>query len=278
MTILQNHKARETDHPTHDLLSQGRARVSEPGVGVRPIANKHDPGIHTMNSVAIDLERGLLSLLLVDDHTVVREGLKRLLDPQTHGWRITEASSGYQALACLRAQPIDLAIVDLSMPGMSGLDLIARIKSEFPKVAVLVLTMHAEEQYAMRAFQAGASGYVTKDSAAGELVAAVRKVAARGIFVTSHLAERVIQQLNGQREATSIERLTNRELEILRRIVSGQRPMDIANDLHLSIKTVSTHKRNILEKLRLDTTAALIRFGMENQLDKVDLPSHDTPG
>ena len=144
----------------------------------------------------------LQKLLLVDDHTVVREGLKRLLEPLAGEWRVTEASSGYQALECLRTQPCALAIVDLSLPGMSGLDLIARIRSEFPTVAVLVLTMHAEEQYALRAFQAGARGYVTKDSAAADLVAAVRKVAQRGVFVSAHLAERVVQQLSGQRPAS----------------------------------------------------------------------------
>ena len=226
-----------------------------------------------MNQPSPNFQQQGLSLLLVDDHTVVREGLKRLLDPQANGWTITEAGTGYQALECLRAQHFDLAIVDLSMPGMSGLDLIGRIKSEFPAVAVLVLTMHAEEQYAMRTFQAGANGYVTKDSASSELVDAVRKVANHGVFVTAHLAERVIQQLNGQRAAPSIEILSNRELEILQRIVGGQRPVDIAQDLHLSIKTVSTHKRRILEKLQLDSTAALIRFGMEHQLGKEDLAS-----
>jgi DNA-binding NarL/FixJ family response regulator len=138
-------------------------------------------------------------------------------------------------------------------------------------VAVLVLTMHGEEQYAMRAFQAGAKGYVTKDSASAELVAAVRKVALGGVFVSAQLAERVVQQLNGQRMAPRINVLSNRELEILQRIVSGQRPVDIAASLHLSIKTVSTHKRRILEKLQLDSTAALIRFGLEHQLGKNDL-------
>lgn len=218
-----------------------------------------------------DLLQPSLRLLLVDDHTVVREGLKRLLDPQARQWHITEAGTGFQALESLRRQPFDLAIVDLSMPGMSGMDLIARIKAEFPSVAVLVLTMHGEEQYAMRAFQAGAKGYVTKDSASAELVAAVRKVALGGVFVSAQLAERVVQQLNGQRMAPRINVLSNRELEILQRIVSGQRPVDIAASLHLSIKTVSTHKRRILEKLQLDSTAALIRFGLEHQLGKNDL-------
>ena len=218
----------------------------------------------------------LQKLLLVDDHTVVREGLKRLLEPLAGEWRVTEASSGYQALECLRTQPCALAIVDLSLPGMSGLDLIARIRSEFPTVAVLVLTMHAEEQYALRAFQAGARGYVTKDSAAADLVAAVRKVAQRGVFVSAHLAERVVQQLSGQRPASPTGLLSNREMEVLQRIVAGQRPVDIAQALHLSVKTVSTHKRRVLEKLQLDSTAALIRYGLEHQLGKNDLG--DPPG
>ena len=213
----------------------------------------------------------LQNLLLVDDHTVVREGLNRLLEPLAEEWLITEASTGYQALECLRAQPFELAIVDLSLPGMSGLDLIARIRSEFPLVAVLVLTMHAEEQYALRAFQAGARGYVTKDTAGTDLVAAVRKVAQRGVFVSAHLAERVVQRLSGQRAASPTEVLSNREMEVLQRIVAGQRPVDIAQDLHLSVKTVSTHKRRILEKLQLDSTAALIRYGLEHQLGKNDL-------
>lgn len=210
--------------------------------------------------------KALLSLLLVDDHTVVREGLKRLIDPQANQWSITEAGTGFQALECLRRQRFDLAIVDLSMPGMSGLELTRRIKSEFPSVAVLVLTMHSEEQYAIRALQAGANGFVTKDSAATELVAAVRKVASGGVFLSAQLAERVVLQLNGQSPVPDLQTLTNRELDILQRIVSGQRPVDIADALHLSIKTVSTHKKRILEKLKLDSTAALIRFGLEHRL------------
>lgn len=212
-----------------------------------------------------------LRLLLVDDHTVVREGLKRLLDPQGNQWSITEAGTGFQALECLRRESFDLVIADLSLPGMSGLDLVHRIREGFPDVAVLVLTMHSEEQYAMRAFQAGASGYVTKDSACDELVSAVRKVASGGVFVTSVLAERVVQQLNGRRAASDLGALSNRELEIMQRIVAGERLVDIAEALHLSIKTVSTHKTRILEKLRLDSTAALIRFGLEHQIGNAEL-------
>lgn len=220
-----------------------------------------------MNHAGLDPRRGLL---LVDDHTIVREGLKRILEAVADEWQITEAGSGFQALECLRRATFSMAIVDLSMPGMSGLELIKRIKSEYPGLVVLVLSMHAEEQYALRAFRAGANGYVTKDSASAELVAAVRKVAAGGAYVTASLAERVVQQLNGAAQAPRHAQLSDRELEVLQRIVAGQRPTEIAAALHLSVKTVSTHKSRILDKLQLPNTAALIRYGLEHRLDKVD--------
>ncbi|NDG39310.1 MAG: DNA-binding response regulator [Betaproteobacteria bacterium] len=213
---------------------------------------------------------GLLHLLLVDDHAVVREGLKRILTARGSQWHITEASSGFEALEILRQQALDLAIVDLSMPGMSGLELIHRIRASFPSVMVLVLSMHAEEQYAVRAFKSGAKGYVTKCTAAEELVAAVVKVAAGGAYVTTRLAERMVQQFNGTLLDPNHAQLSNRELDILQRIVAGQRLTDIATALHLSIKTVSTHKSHIQEKLQLPSTAALIRYGLEHQIDNGD--------
>ncbi|MGS0756035.1 response regulator [Roseateles sp. GG27B] len=197
-----------------------------------------------------------LRLLLVDDHSIVREGLRRVLEAQAKGWFIAEASSGFQALDCLRQQIFDLVIVDLSMPGMNGLDLIQRLKTGFPELRVLVLSMHAEEQYALRAFKAGANGYITKDSAAAELVVAVCKVATGGAYVTASLAERVVLRLNGGAELPSHSQLSNREMDVLRRIVAGQRLTDIGRALHLSVKTVSTHKTNIQEKLQLPNLAA----------------------
>lgn len=217
-----------------------------------------------------------LGLLMVDDHAIVREGLKRVLDPLANNWVITEASTGFEALDCLKRQHFDLAIVDLSMPGMGGLELIRRIKADHPTVAVLVLSMHAEEQYALRAFKAGADGYVTKDSAAADLVNAVRKVASGGAFVTASLAERVVQQLNGVMEVPRHAELSDRELEVLQRIVAGERMTDIATALNLSIKTVSTHKSRIQEKLQLPNVAALIRYGLEHRLDDRDgVSRHD---
>jgi two-component system invasion response regulator UvrY len=216
------------------------------------------------------LSRAPFQLLLVDDHAIVREGLKHLLAPISSEWGITEACTGFQALDSLRRDHFNLAVVDLSMPGMNGLELVRRIKADFPHVMVLVLSMHAEEQYALRAFKAGANGYLTKDSASAELVAAVRKVASGGTYVTASLAERVVQQLNGGADVPRHADLSDREIEVLRRLVAGERPTDIAVALHLSVKTVSTHKSRIQEKLQLPTTAALIRYGLEHQLDKGD--------
>jgi two-component system, NarL family, invasion response regulator UvrY len=215
-----------------------------------------------------------LCILIVDDHVIVREGLQRILEATGAGWIVAEASCGFQALEVMRRQPIDLAIVDLSMPGMPGLDLIKRIRSEFTRVGILVLSMHAEEQYALRAFKAGANGYVTKDGASAELVNAVRKVATGGAYVTPSLAERVVLQLNGASAAPSHAQLSDRELEVLRRIVAGERLTDIAEALHLSVKTVSTHKSRIQEKLQLPTMAALIRYGMEHGLAQHDESQH----
>lgn len=212
-----------------------------------------------------------LQLLLVDDHAIVREGIKRILLEQDQGWRIDEAQSGAQALERLRhAPPVDVAIVDISLPDMSGLELIRRIKQHHPATGVLVLSMHAEEQYALRAFKAGANGYVTKDSATKELVTAISKLSQGGAYVTPGLAERVVQALNGEVDVPSHALLSDRELEVLLRLVDGQRQTEIAQALHVSVKTISTHKSRIQEKLKLPNLAALVRYGLEHKLGRDD--------
>ncbi len=208
-----------------------------------------------------------LRVLLVDDHAVVREGLARILGASGEGWSVGEASGGFQALDWLRQHRADVAIVDLSMPGMSGLELVKRIRAEFGRLPVLVLSMHAEEQYAMRAFKTGANGYITKDAVSDELIRAVRKVAGGGAYVSADLAERVVLQLNGAVGVARHAQLSDRELEVLRRLVAGQRPTEIAQALHLSVKTISTHKSRIQEKLELPTLADLVRYGLEHDLD-----------
>ena len=207
-----------------------------------------------------------LRILIVDDHEIIREGLKRILSSTAERWQIAEASDGFLALDRLREQEFDLVIVDLTMPGMSGLELIKRIHADSPRLAMMVLSMHPEEQYAMRAFKAGARGYVTKDRAGTELVHAVRKVANGGAYITPSLAERVVLQLTGTAETPRHELLSNRELEVLRRLVKGERLTDIGDALHLSVKTVSTHKTRIQEKLQLPSLAALVRYGVDHGL------------
>jgi two-component system, NarL family, invasion response regulator UvrY len=218
----------------------------------------------------------LKQLLLVDDHIIVREGIKRVLEPITDEWCVTEVSNGHHALEKLRQQDFKLAIVDLSMPGMSGLELVKRIKAEHPDTAVLVLSMHAEEHYAVRAFKAGANGYLTKDSAPTELITAVHKAATGGAYVSQSMAERVVQQLNGAHAAPRHAELSDRELEVLQRIVDGERLTDIAEALHLSVKTVSSHKSRIQEKLQLPNMAAVIRYGLEHHLGQKDQATNGT--
>jgi DNA-binding NarL/FixJ family response regulator len=218
------------------------------------------------------MNRTGLRVLVVDDHAVVREGLARILAGTGEGWTVGEASSGFQALDWLRRERADVVVVDLSMPGMGGLELVKRIRAEFGRLPLLVLSMHAEEQYAMRAFKAGANGYMTKDGASGELIKALRKVAAGGAYVSGELAERVVLQLNGGVDVARHAQLSDRELEVLRRLVAGQRPTEIAQALHLSVKTISTHKSRIQEKLNLPTLADLVRYGLEHDLDAGPLP------
>ncbi|MGD9831389.1 MAG: response regulator [Piscinibacter sp.] len=208
-----------------------------------------------------------LRVLVVDDHAVVREGLARILTGTGEGWTVGEASSGFQALEWLRRNPADVVVVDLSMPGMTGLELVKRIRAEFGRLPVLVLSMHAEEQYALRAFKAGANGYMTKDGASAELIKALRKIAGGGAYVSGELAERVVLQLNGGVDVARHAQLSDRELEVLRRLVAGQRPTEIAQALHLSVKTISTHKSRIQDKLNLPTLADLVRYGLEHDLD-----------
>lgn len=207
-----------------------------------------------------------ISILLADDHRLVRSGLKHILAACGDLVVVAEAETGHDALAILRERRIDVAVVDLTMPGLSGMELIRRMKDEYPRVSLLVLTMHAEEQYALRAFRAGANGYLTKDVASGELVAAIRKVASGGAYVTPAMAERLAMDLSERRSGPPHTLLSDRELDIFRRIVSGKRLTEIAEDIHVSVKTVSTHKSHILEKLQLDSAADLIKYALQHEL------------
>jgi DNA-binding NarL/FixJ family response regulator len=209
---------------------------------------------------------GAVTVVLADDHQLLREGLLRLLVSEPDLEVVDQAANGFEVLEALRRHRPDVLVTDLSMPGIPAMDLIKRVKSEFPGVAVLVLTMHAEEQYALRAFRSGANGYLTKDAAGEQLVGAIHKVASGGAYVSPALAERMAVGLRDLQGAPRHEQLSNREFEVYRLIVRGRRLTDIADDLHLSIKTISTHKTRIMEKLGVDSTALLVRYGMENRL------------
>ncbi|HEY6966294.1 MAG TPA: response regulator transcription factor [Burkholderiales bacterium] len=203
----------------------------------------------------------MIRVLLADDHKIVRDGLRRILAGSADIEVAGEAADGDQALALVRANAYDVAVLDMSMPGLSGLDLIKRLKLERPALKLLVLSMHGEDQYAARALKAGAAGYLNKDSAAEQLLSVLRKIAAGGV----HLGEAAAASLvAGERNAHRA--LSDREFEVLRHLVDGKSPTEIAAQLHLSVKTVSTHKTRILDKLELRSTADLIRYALENKL------------
>jgi two-component system, NarL family, invasion response regulator UvrY len=204
----------------------------------------------------------VIRVLIADDHSIVRDGLKRILAATTDLQAAGEAADGDQALALVRANDYDVVMLDMSMPGLSGLDLIKRLKLEKPKLRILVLSMHGESQYAARVLKAGASGYLNKDSAAEALLGALRKIAGGGVHIGDAAAASLLQ--SGDKPAH--EALSDREFEVLRLLVEGLGPTEIGERLHLSVKTVSTHKTRILEKLGLKSTADLVRYAMENRL------------
>ena len=203
----------------------------------------------------------MIRVLLADDHKIVRDGLKRILAATSDVLVAGEAASGDEALALVRANDYDVAMLDMSMPGLSGIDLIKRLKAEKPKLRLLVLSMHGEHQYAARALKAGASGYLTKDSAAEQLVGAIRKIAAGGVHISEAAAASLVSSEKEPHRA-----LSDREFEVLQLFASGLSPTKIGNRLHLSVKTVSTHKARILEKLNLGSTAELVRYALEHKL------------
>jgi DNA-binding NarL/FixJ family response regulator len=208
----------------------------------------------------------MIRVAIADDHRIVREGLRQLLDTEDDIEIVAEAVNGHEALARARDTEVDVLVLDLSMPGRTGLDLIKQIKSERPKIRIVVLTMHAEHQYAVRAIKAGASGYLTKDSASSQLVDAIRKVAAKGAFISAEVAERLAHEAHGMREGAPHEALSDREFQVLRRLAAGQSLTDIARQLNLSVKTVSTHKTRLMQKMSIDNQADLIRYAIEHQL------------
>jgi DNA-binding NarL/FixJ family response regulator len=205
-------------------------------------------------------------VLIADDHALVRDGLRHILRSASGLEVAGEASDGATTIAMIRATAADVLVLDLSMPGRNGVELLKQIKDEKPALRILVLTMHAEQQYAVRAFKAGASGYLTKESASAELVTAVSKVAAGGVYVSLAMAERLAQSLNEPADDLPHQRLSDREFEVFRRIAAGETITQIAQALSVSAKTVSTYKTRILEKMQMPHETALVRYAMRHKL------------
>lgn len=208
----------------------------------------------------------MIRIALADDHIIVRHGLKQILGDEIDCQVVGEAGNGHDTLKLVRDTDCDVLVLDMSMPGRSGIELIKLVKAERPKLPVLVLSMHKEEQYAVRAIRAGAAGYLTKESAADQLVSAIRKVANGGVYITPTVAERIALDLGAPREAASHTQLSDREYQIFEMLVAGTNVTAIADTLVLSVKTVSTHKARILQKMQMSSSAELIHYAIEHGL------------
>lgn len=208
----------------------------------------------------------MIRISIIDDHAIVRKGLKEIVADSPDIQVTFEASSGAEGLLQIRKNKLDVVLLDISMPGMNGLETLQQIKGAKPRLPVLMLSIHPEEQYAVRALKLGASGYLTKESAPSELLAAIRKVAAGGRYVNIGLAEKLAEYIESDSGRPAHEGLSNREFQVMMMIAAGKPARVIAEELSLSPKTVSTHRARLLGKMRLGGNAEIIRYAMEHQL------------
>jgi two-component system, NarL family, invasion response regulator UvrY len=207
-----------------------------------------------------------MRILIADDHTVFREGLKRILAEAADIAEIGEASDAQQLLERVAEKRWDVVLLDISMPGKSGLEVLKEIKQIHPRLAVLVLSMHPERQFAVRVIKAGAAGYLTKGSAAGEVVKAIRRVYRDGKYISDSVAEHLAMAVGQKSDRPLHESLSDREFEVLRMIGAGKTVGEIAEDLSLSVKTVSTYRTHLLEKMNLKNNAELMLYVIINRL------------
>ena len=205
-------------------------------------------------------------ILLADDHVVVRRGLRDILTGAFPGAQFIEAGTGDEVLSAIRTSRCNLLILDINMPGRTGVDVLREVKGLCPGIPVLMLSVQPEDQYAVRCLKAGASGYLNKDSAEAELVRAVRKVISGGRYVSPQLSEKLASNLQKPALKNPHDLLSDRELEVLRMIASGGSLTDIAEALHVSVKTVSTYRSRSLLKMQLQTNADLVRYALEHSL------------
>lgn len=208
----------------------------------------------------------MIRILVADDHTVVREGVKQILSAQSDIVVEDEAEDGKETLEKVLRGSFDMVLLDISMPGRGGLEVLEDILKSKPKLPVLILSMHPEEQYAVRALRAGASGYLTKASAAHELIGAIRKVSRGGKYVTASLAEKLAIELDSKADKKLHEKLSNREFQVMMMLASGKSVSEIASELFLSVKTVSTYRIRIMVKMGMKKNAELTFYAMNNGL------------
>ena len=208
----------------------------------------------------------MLKILIADDHPVFRRGLKQIISDNPDMAVTGEAADGLEALRQVRAGDYDVVLLDITMPGKDGIEVLTELRKEKPGLPILVLSMHPEEQYALRALTLGASGYLTKESASDELVAAVRKVSTHGRYVSASLAERLAAALDITSWKAPHEILSNREFKVMTMIASGKTATEIARGLSLSVKTISTYRSRILRKMGMKNNAELTYYAIKNQL------------
>lgn len=208
----------------------------------------------------------MIKVLVADDHAIVRRGLRQILAETSDIMVGGEAATAQEVLQLVQKERWSAVILDISLPGGSGLDLLADIRKARPELPVLILTVHSEDQYAVRAIRAGAAGFLTKESAPEKLIEAVRKVATGGRYVSAELAEILASVLAGENRGSPHERLSDREFEILKMLASGKTVSEVARDLTLSVKTVSTHRTRILKKMAMKTNAELTAYAIRSGL------------
>jgi len=208
----------------------------------------------------------MIKVAIADDHAIVRRGLKEILSEVPDMEIASEASTGDEALGLIRAQGWDVLLLDISMPGKNVLELIKLAKLNSPSLPILILSMYPEDQYAIRMLRAGADGYLSKESAPEQLVEAIRKVYAGGKYASPFLAEKLVQELCSNYTQAPHTMLTDREYQVFLALGNGLRPTDIANDMALSIKTISTYRTRILKKMNLKNNADIVHYILEHQI------------
>ena len=207
-----------------------------------------------------------MRILIVDDHPIFRAGLKETLAKESDVEFVGEADNGHKALQLARKQGWDVVVLDITMPGKGGLEVLQELRRERPKLPVLVLSAHPEDQLAFRLLRAGAAGYLTKDKAPEVLLTALRKVVQGGKYVSESLAEKAVLQLTSETATPLHETLSDREYQVMRMIAAGKAVKEIAKELFLSVRTVSTYRARVLEKMNMKTNAELIRYALQNKL------------